>query len=277
MKTISKIFTISALAFAFGATSALAQTALLGIEAIDDRITEIEDAAAEDLARSEDASRFGNPEFRPGLSGSAALTYSGTVGATDSQDLSIGARLRYAEGLWVQTIGVVLDYSETDGVRTKEDVFAVYDANRYFNDQFYGFVLGRVKSDGLATTAGDTRTDAFIGVGPGYRIVNTPDVTWRVQAGIGVSYLKDGLGDSVTETGYIVSSRAFYKFNENLFLTNDTDILSSDTALRIDNDFGVSIRMTDAMSTRLSYLTDYNDSRTVKTENKVGVSLVFGF
>lgn len=277
MKTISKIGAISALAIALGATSAFAATDLTGVTTLTDRLTDIEKAAADDLARAEDASRFGNPEFRPGLSGSASVTYTGKTGATNSQEFSAGARLRYASGQWVQTIGLVMDYSEAAGARTKEDVFGVYDANRYFNDQFYAFVLGRVKTDGLAATAADTRTDAFIGVGPGFRVINSTNATWRVQAGVGVSYLKDGLGATTTETGYLASSRAFFKVNERVFITDDTDILSSASALRVNNDFGVSIKMSDVMSTRLSYLTDYNDSRPVKSENKVGVSLVFGF
>ena len=62
-----------------------------------------------------------------------------------------------------------------------------------------------------------------------------------------------------------------------MFLTNDTDVLSSDTALRVNNDFGVNVRLTDVISTRLSYLSEYNDSRTIHTDNKIGVAIVFGF
>lgn len=98
-----------------------------------------------------------------------------------------------------------------------------------------------------------------------------------MQAGIGVSYLEDGVGQDETETGYIASSRFFYSFNENVFATNDTDILKSDSALRINNDLGVNFKMSDAFSTRVSYLTAYNDSRAIRTDNKLGVSLVYGF
>ena len=34
----------------------------------------------------------------------------------------------------------------------------------------------------------DFRTDAFLGFGPGYRILNSEQTTWRVQAGVGVRY-----------------------------------------------------------------------------------------
>jgi putative salt-induced outer membrane protein len=256
---------------------ALAQSEITGVDGLNDRLDDIEDAVQDDFARSEDASRFGNPEFRPGLSGSASVSYSGKTGNNESQEFSAGARLRFAQGQLVQSIGVALDFADDDGVKTKEDVFGVYDLAYYFNDRFYAFALARVESDGLASLATDTKTDAFIGVGPGYRIVNTPQVTWRVQAGIGVSYLKDGVDNSETETGYVASSRFFYQLSDSFFATNDTDVLTSDSALRVNNDLGLNFQVSDAFSTRISYLTEYNDSRAIRTDNKIGLSLVYGF
>ena len=277
MKKLSNTAGGAILAVLLGTTASMAQGTLTGYNALDDRIVDITDNVRKDLNRSNDASRFGNPEFRPGLSGSASLSYSGSTGNNESQEFSAGARLRFAQGQIVQTIGVALEFSDEDGVTSEEEIFGVYDLNYYFDDRFYGFVLGRVESDGLADEVGEGKTDAFIGFGPGYRILNTPDVAWRVQAGIGVSYTEDGVGNDETETGYIVSSRFFYSFNENVFLTNDTDVLKSDSALRVNNDLGVNFKMSDAFSTRVSYLTEYNDSRAIKTDNKLGISLVYGF
>ncbi|WP_253944334.1 DUF481 domain-containing protein [Pseudogemmobacter hezensis] len=241
------------------------------------------------MNRARDEFRFGSPDQRQGLSGSASLGFSGKTGNNESQELAIGLRIRHAAGPFVQTIGAVLDYAESNNRSTKKDVFAIYDANYYFNDKVYGFILGRVQSDGKADelsadqiAAGNTlrdnvKRDAFLGFGPGYRVVNTDDVAWRVQAGIGISYLQYGDDSSVTEETGIVSSRLFYKINDNVFLTNDTDVLKSDTALRANNDFGVNFKISDAMSTRVSYLTEYNESRAIRTDNKLGVSIVFGF
>lgn len=258
-------------------TAASAQTTLTGIEDIDDRIEDLEQDARDELARGEDAARFGNPEFRTGLSGSASLAYSGKNGNNETEDLTATARLRYAQGRTVQTFGAMLQFSETEDGRTQEDAFGIYDFNYYFDDRLYGFALARVESNGLAETADETRTDGFLGFGPGYRVVNRPDMTWRVQAGVGMSYLEDGLGDSDTEPGYIASSRFFYRINETMFVSNDTDVLKSDSALRVNNDLGLNFRMTDALSTRISYLTEYNDSRAIETDNTVGVALVFSF
>lgn len=259
------------------ATAGYAQTTLTGIRDINDRLDDVEEDARQELERSQDAARFGNPEFRQGMSGSASLSYSGKTGNNETQGLVAGARLRYAQGRTVQTLGAVLDFSEAGGVRTREDVFAIYDFNYYFNDSLYGFVLARVESDGLAETADATRLDGFVGFGPGYRIVNRPDLTWRVQAGIGVSYLEDGAGEADTEMGYIASSRVFYQFTETVFASMDTDVLMSDSALRVNNDLGVNFKITDAFSTRISYLTDYNDSRAIRSDNTIGLALIYSF
>ena len=272
-----KIAAVSAMACLISAPIAFAQGTVTGTTALNDRLDDIQTDVDKDMRRAEDEARFGNPDFRPGLSGSASLGYSGKTGNNESQEFALGTRLRFASGQFVQTIGVALNFADDAGVATKEDVFGVYDANYYLTDQFYVFGLGRVESDGLADAANEVKTDAFVGFGPGYRILNTPDVTWRVQAGIGISYLVVGLGDSQTETGYIASSRFYYAFNENVFATNDTDILKSDSALRINNDLGINLRMTDTFSTRVSYLTEYNDSRAIRADNKLGISLVYGF
>jgi putative salt-induced outer membrane protein len=262
---------------ALGTTPGMAQTTITGIDSVDDRIDDIDRQTRIELDRGNDPFRYGSPEYRDGLTGSVSLGYSGKTGATDSSEFSLGARFRVANGRLVQTMGVVMDYAESGSIKTKEDVFAIYDANYYFTDSFYGFALGRIKSDGIADTADDVRTDGFIGVGPGYRVINTPDLSWRVQAGIGVSYLEDGLGASETETGYIASSRLFWRLSDTLFATNDTDILESDSATRINNDLGLNVKMSEIFATRISYLSEYNDSRAVKTENKLGVSLVYSY
>jgi putative salt-induced outer membrane protein len=276
MKKTPLLLTIPALALLV-TLPALAQDRITGVRDLNDRIDDIEDDVAEDMERSEDAARFGFPEYQPGFSGSASLGYAAETGNTDSQEFNLGARMRFADGNWVQTLGVAADFAEDDGVKTKEDIFMVYDANYYLNERFYIFGLARVERDGMASTADDIARDGFVGFGPGYRVINAPDMAWRVQAGIGVSYLKDGVGNSETEEGYLVSSRFFYQVSDSVFFTNDTDILSSDTALRANNDLGVNFKVSDALSTRISYLTDYNDARAIKTDNRLGVSLVVGF
>lgn len=279
MKLVVRLVSVAALVAGMG--PAFAQSELVGINTLDDRIDDIEEDVADDFERSQDDARFGNLDVRQGLSGSASLSYTGQTGNSESQELALGARIRHASGPFAQTIGFAIDFTDIAGTATKEDVFGVYDATYSINDRFYGFVLGRVQTDGLADTSPNPSqnylTDAFIGVGPGYRVVNRPDMTWRVQAGVGFSYLEDGNGVTDEEFGVIASSRFYYSISETMFVTNDTDVLHSDTALRVNNDLGVNFKMTDAFSTRVSYLSEYNDARAIRTDNKLGVALVYGF
>jgi putative salt-induced outer membrane protein len=85
------------------------------------------------------------------------------------------------------------------------------------------------------------------------------------------------VGDSDTSEGVIASSRFFYRFSPDVFMTNDTDVLHANDALRVNNDLGVSFQMTDVLSTRLSYLTDYNEARAIRTDNRVSLAIVYGF
>ncbi len=122
------------LTLALSAQALLAQKALTGIESIDDRIDDIDRDVRTDLDRSGDDFRCGSPEYRDGLSGSASLSYVGKTGATDSSEFSLGARLRSASGVFVQNIGVAMDFTESGSVKTKENVFAIYEGLYYFND-----------------------------------------------------------------------------------------------------------------------------------------------
>ncbi|WP_244297849.1 DUF481 domain-containing protein [Paracoccus marcusii] len=286
-----------------------------GVSAINDRITDIEEDVTDAFDRDNDADRFGPADRRQGLFGNMSLSYTGRTGNTDNQDLAIGGRVNYNQGVFAQSVGLSLEFGEDDfGNKDQEDVAAIYDAQYYFNDQLYAFALGRINQNGLvdgvrnspsqtdedfADEFSDFRTDAFLGFGPGYRILNSDQTTWRVQAGVGVRYTKTGAqeagfdlvegpdGDLIpvgvssssdTSVGYIASSRLYHRFNDNIFITNDTDYLGSeDSADVITNEFGVNFRVSEQLATRVSYTSEYQEDRAIRTDNTVGLAVVYGF
>ena len=306
MQKISLFASASALAILLGAP-AFAQAefapgaSIIGAGNINEQITDVEDAVEDDFARSSDSRRFGRPDSaREGLFGSVALSYTGRDGNDENQDFTLGGRLSHNAGPFQQSVGIFLEFSENDdGDKETEDTSVIYDGNYYFNDQLYAFILGRVSTDGLAEDwedldpvldadeiaeyEGRAKRDAFIGIGPGYRIINNQQTAWRVQAGVGIRYTQlvdftedDGL-ESNTDTGYIVSSRFYHKFNDQFFLTNDTDYLTSDVNDVATNELGLNFRMSDNFATRVSYRTEYQSDRAIRTDNTLGVSLVYGF
>ena len=101
-----------------------------------------------------------------------------------------------------------------------------------------------------------------------------------MPAGPGVRYFKDVDDNSDTEVGFIASSRFFYAITDTVAFTNDTDILGSEVNTIVSNDAGVNFKVSNSLSTRLSYRTDYNTDPTPglkSTDNTLGASLVLGF
>lgn len=252
---------------------AVAQSNLTGVKDLNDRIDDITEAAQEDLNRQNDSARFGPNSVPQGWRGSLAMSASATDGSSDTGEVSLASRLSYGIGSWNHEIGVAGEYGRTGSTATKKEFFGTYEANRYFTDQVYMFGLGRYQFNDFSTE----KHDAFIGFGPGFRVVNTDKTTWRVQAGPGVRWTKDRAGNDTTEVSGIVSSRLWMAMTDTMSLTNDTDVLFSDRSVVATNDLGLNVKMTDTLSTRFSYRTDYNDRAADKYENKLGVSLVMGF
>ena len=278
---IAKAASASALALLL-ASPAFSQGAVVGTDALDDQIDEITEDVADEFTVDDDPERFGRARFRPGFTGSVSLGYSGTTGNSENQDLDLAGRVRYGGETINQTIGFALNFGEAtnqatgNSFTTEEEVFVVYEANRYFTEDFYGFALGSYRNDDFDTL----QDDAFLGVGVGYRVVNTPRFAWRLQAGPGVRYTQDQLGEEETEVAGIAASRFFFQFAENISLSNDTDVLYSDEAgTLVRNDFGVNFEVSERLTTRISYRTDYNSDpleNRESTDNRLGVALVFG-
>lgn len=308
MKTTPILAGATALAALFASVPAFAQQEIAtganatGITQINEDMRDVEDDVRDDFDRSADAYRWGPADARQGLFGSVALTYSGSTGNNETQDFALAGRLSYNQGQFAQSVGILLQYGEDDnGNKDKENTYVIYEAQYYINDQFYAFALGRLSTDGIADDFdndsvsealdkdGRSKRDALLAVGPGYRILNNESTAWRVQAGVGVRYTKVVNVDPVvgggysydytsdTSVGYIVSSRFYHKFNDNFFLTNDTDYLTSDANDVITNELGLNFKMSDAFATRVSYTTEYQSDREIRTDNTLGVSLVYGF
>lgn len=281
---------------AFAQTEIATGAGATGVADVNDGITDIEDAVEDSFERSADPDRFGPSDRRQGLFGNMSLSYTGRTGNTENQDFALAGRLQHNQAPFAQSIGLAIEFGEDDnGNKDKEEVSAIYDAQYYFNDRFYAFALGRINIDGLVDgydnaddsvrdmeEDDDLRRDGFLGFGPGYRVINTDTTTWRVQAGVGVRYTQTGLqhlqDESETEVGYIASSRVYHRFNETVFVTNDTDYLtSSEGGDVLTNEFGVNFKMSDQLATRMSYTTEYQSDREIRTDNTLGVAVVYGF
>ncbi|MTH63597.1 DUF481 domain-containing protein [Paracoccus shanxieyensis] len=310
MKALAYLAGATALAAAFS-SPAFAQSETMaganaaGITDVSEAQRDLERDIQDDFARSEDSYRFGNPEQRQGTFGSVALSYTGATGNSENQDFNLSGRLSNNQGAFSQSVGILLEYGENNaGDKDTEKTYVIYEGMYNINDKFYAFGLGRLATDSLAddpislsngetfgSLDGRLKRDAYLGFGPGYRVINNDTTAWRVQAAVGVRYTKavdaieDPLDpstgtlstDSNTDVGYLVSSRFYHRFTDTVFVTNDTDYLTSDANDTITNELGVNFKMSDAFATRVSYKTEYVSDRNIRTDNTLGVSLVYGF
>jgi len=87
-------------------------------------------------------------------------------------------------------------------------------------------------------------------------------------------------GDDVEEAAASLSSNYYQSLTERSYVTNDTDVIYSDFATTVKNDLALNVAVTDAMTLRTNYTTNYNDQTDNSfsdASNLFGVAVVYNF
>lgn len=303
MTTTHSIF-ITALVASFVGGAATAQTdtfdntGLIGDSAVETANEDLADDIEDDFERQ--TLRFGNEGRTAGFTGSVALRATADTGDSqadddDSVDLGIGANMGYVWGPNGVDLGLYYAYSEADGDTDENSLLYSLQYTRDLAPALYGFALLQGTYDGDTDTDEDTEetfereSDVFLGFGVGYRIYNTPDMQWAVQAGPGYRFASfrdigsvatalDGDDDDISEVAFSLSSDYLQRINEQVFVTNDTDIITSSSDTVLYNDLGVNVSMTNSLALRTSILSEYHTDPAAgnkSTEHQFGISLVY--
>jgi putative salt-induced outer membrane protein len=190
--------------------------------------------------------------------------------------VGIGARFGYGTDTWDHDFAFAYNYGEDEGDETTNRFLGSYDASRYFTDRLYGFGDLRYTYDEY----GAYEQDLFVGVGLGYHVIDTADTAWRVQAGPGYRRLVNYDGSTEDEAAASLSSKLWWSLSDTAVLTNDTDVIYSDSDTLIANDLGVNVALSDALSMRTSLRTEYHTDPLPgreDTDHTLGVSLIYSF
>jgi len=270
------VFIVAAIA-AIIASSASAQN-LIGRDTVaGDRNEDLIEAIEDDAERELD--RFGNEGRPDGFTGSVALRGIIQSGNTETTNIGIGSDMNYVFGPNGIELQLNYAYSDDDETDAEESLFYGLEYTRDLNPQFFGFA----KLQGSADSATDAQyeTDTFVSFGAGYRIFNEADTQWSVQAGPGYRFaeLNDVTDGDVDEGAFGVSSDYAQKLTETVFVTNDTDVIWSESDTVVFNDLALSVAMTDTLALRTSVLTEFRTEPgdAEDTDNTFGVSLVYSF
>ena len=273
--TLRAVFGAAVVATAFASTAS-AQNVFTGTNVAEDRNEDLLEAIEDDAER--DLDRFGNEGRAQGFTGSFALRGIANSGNTDSTDVGIGSDLNYVWGPNGIELQLSYTYGEDDGTKNEESLFYGLEYARDINPRLFGF--GKIQ--GSVDEFSSFENDTFVSFGAGYRIFNEADRQWSVQAGPGYRFaeLNDVTSADISEGAFGVSSDFTMKLTETVYLTNDTDIVSSRSDTVAYNDLAVSVSMTDSLALRSSVLTEYHtdpEPGFKSTDNTFGLSLVYSF
>ena len=272
----------------FVATGAMAQVSTfdrLDTAAASDVVDDIEESITD--AADRELSAFGNEGREVGSYGSVSLRATADkISGVESSDVSVGLRYGTFDGVNGIDATAAFTYGTDEAVETTNKLQAGVDYRRDFNDTLFAYVKADLYFNKLADDAvlavgesRDSSQDIFVGAGLGYRIFNDASTQWSLQAGPGYRW-NTVSGVETNEASASVSSNFFKSLTETSYVTNDTDVIYSETSTTVTNELALSVSLTDTLSLRTSYATKFDDASDASfsdADNTLGVSVVYNF
>ncbi|MFZ3581218.1 DUF481 domain-containing protein [Loktanella sp. DJP18] len=284
-KTVN-IFVVAAAAATIAGAAVAQTTTFSNEDAAADQFDDLQEQIAEDAER--DVGRFGNEGRVVGTYGSVALRAiasnddNGGVGGTGDDNATVGVGLRYGTFDGVNGIDVTAayNYATDNGDETENELLLGADYRRDFGPRYFGYAKLDAQQDRAAENLDDNFVDVFVGAGVGYRIFNDATSQWSIQAGPGYRYTETVGGVDNSEVAASLSSNYYRSLSQTSYVTNDTDVIYSDTSTLVTNDLALSVAMTNTLSLRTSLTTSFDDSVDDEfgdASNTLGVSVVYNF
>jgi putative salt-induced outer membrane protein len=267
---------IAAAVAALLATGAAAQVSTFDNDGrAEDALDDLEETIEDD---DRDFEVFGTDGREIGTFGSVSLRATVT---DDETNVGTGLRWGTFDGVNSFDLSYIYTYSADDnGDATENQLLAGLDYRRSLGTSFFGYAQSDIAIDRLADEPGDFREDYFVGAGVGYRIFNTPQLQWSVQAGPGYRYSEFVGGNTVDEIAGSLSNNVYYGFTDAFYITNDTDVIYSDSATTVANDLAFNVAVSETLALRTSYTTRFNDATDndfSDADNTFGLSVVYNF
>lgn len=261
-----------------------------------DRVTDLVDEIGEDVQDDfdRDLDPFGNSGRELGFQGSVSLRATLTSGNSNTTDVGLGTRLGFFDGLNGSDFNFAYTYSDdgNSGDDVEENLYLSYGYTREFGRDLYGFAQGVAIYDNTDADPDDAdsddavyRSDIFVGAGLGYRIAESEQLQWSLQAGPGYRWYEPFNEDRVEEVAVSLSSNLLYQVSPTVAITNDTDVIASDNNRLVTNDLALSVALNQSLSLRTSLLTEFNSdpgvnmdlSERERVDNTLGLAVVYSF
>lgn len=188
-----------------------------------------------------------------------------TTGNTETTDLNTGLKLAHKGAQWAQSGEFAAEYGKTDGAETKNRIRAAGQVDRFFGERLSAY--GRLTWEKDEFSGFENRY--FAGLGGAYQVIVSEATLWTLQGGPG--YRIDEVRAQPTATppvlatteesfGVAAGSRFKHQFNAAVALTNNTDVVWSDTSTQTTNSLALTAQLMGNLSARISFDVNHDTS-----------------
>jgi putative salt-induced outer membrane protein len=181
------------------------------------------------------------------------------------------------EGInWRHNLSGRADYQETEGVVTREQYLAVYELNYKLSERLYAYGLAQYERDRFQ---GFSARYSVSG-GLGYDVLTGPAITLSVKAG--PAWRDTQLVDGTSSSNFAGLAAADFNWMlaETISFTQTASALVQAGSSTYISDSGLSAKVTDKVSVRLSYTVEHDTAPppgAVQTDTLSRVTLIYDF
>ncbi len=208
------------------------------------------------------------------------------TGNSDNTGLSLALGLT-REGIdWSHKLTARADYQRSNGVTTREQVFAAYEPRYQIGGRLFAYGLGQYERDRFQGFSGRYAVSG----GLGYKLVDEAGLKVAVKGGPAFRHTEFIGGGSEDELAALFAVDADWEITDRLTLSQDANMVADaggqatvifgakNTTLNLVT--ALNAKVSDRLSTRLSYTVEYDSSPppgAVSTDTLSRFTLVYGF
>lgn len=242
-----------------------------------DNKDEIDAIVASISAEQEEARReqLAQGSFFDNWTGSGELGGSVATGNSDTVTATAGLALN-KEGLrWRHVITALADLQRSDGENAQERYAAGYQVNRNLTERLY--IVGTLGWERNAVSGLRSRFTESLGIG--YKVIDSPNITWRLEGGPALRQAKfvDRDENGVAFRG---ASDFGWAIGPNTKLTQVTSAYLEGGSSSILSSTALTAGLSGALSARLSFNVQYESDPPLgdkHTDTVTRATLVYGF
>lgn len=230
--------------------------------------------AEAEMAAEEEAIR--NAGIFENWQGQGQLGAFRSTGNASNTGLTAGVTLERVGIKWRHKLTGLADYQETEGVTTREQFLAAYEANYNISPRLFAYGLAQWERD---TFQGFSARYAASG-GLGYRVIDNENMQLSVKAGPAYRQTEFIDGTSDSSIAGLAALDFDWKISDNLTFTDDAAAFIQSGNSTYTNTAGITAALGGGLSASTSYTIEHDTNPppgAVKTDTLTRITLIYDF